>query len=343
MRDEPTVLLLQACSRAGPRGGAWARTSPTSGGGCSHSICWATAGASGPRSTTVETLANDVLNQVHGQRVDLIVGHSLGAIVALKRRRAADGAGARGRDRGPAGRERLRLDQEAVAAEVEAAVARTHRTRRPRPPACSSTTRYGPADDARRLVESAPRARRRAGRPGFLRAEPLEPARSSSPRARSRSTCWPPRPPRARCSSPTAAALLSALPTERVSQIAGGHALHRDRPALWLNTVLEFAASLDLRAGRAAEVSASAAEARRAEELTRRRGGAAAQVDAQRSASKATARTQTRSIASVAVSDLMSGLSPTACQPATDASRSASLVPSPAPAISAPWAGLDAV
>src|SRR3954451_17263481 len=40
-------------------------------------------GRVGPRSTTVETMANDVLVQVHGQRVDLIVGYSVGAIVGL--------------------------------------------------------------------------------------------------------------------------------------------------------------------------------------------------------------------------------------------------------------------
>ena len=49
---------------------------------------------------------------------------------------------------------------------------------------------------------------------------------------------------------PDRGTLLSTLPPERVSQIAGGHSLHRDRPALWLNAVLDFAASLDLRAPR---------------------------------------------------------------------------------------------
>ena len=48
---------------------------------------------------------------------------------------------------------------------------------------------------------------------------------------------------------PDRGTLLATLPRERVSHIGGGHSLHRDRPALWLNAVLAFADSLDLRAG----------------------------------------------------------------------------------------------
>jgi hypothetical protein len=47
---------------------------------------------------------------------------------------------------------------------------------------------------------------------------------------------------------PDRGALFEALPRERVSAIDGGHSLHRDRPALWLNAVLGFAATLGLQA-----------------------------------------------------------------------------------------------
>jgi hypothetical protein len=47
---------------------------------------------------------------------------------------------------------------------------------------------------------------------------------------------------------PDRGSLFAALGPERVSHIGGGHTLHRDRPALWLNTVLSFAGSLELRA-----------------------------------------------------------------------------------------------
>ena len=43
---------------------------------------------------------------------------------------------------------------------------------------------------------------------------------------------------------PDRAAVLGRLPAERVAVVASGHSIHRDRPALWLRQVLDFAGSL---------------------------------------------------------------------------------------------------
>src|SRR3954453_2411697 len=83
MRDAPTVLLLHGVQSSRS---TWWRV-----GQDLTDLGWRVlainllghGGRGGPPAPTGETLANDVLDQVHGQRVDLIAGHSLGAIVAL--------------------------------------------------------------------------------------------------------------------------------------------------------------------------------------------------------------------------------------------------------------------
>jgi pimeloyl-ACP methyl ester carboxylesterase len=211
-------------------------------------------GRVGPRSSTVETLANDVLDQVHGQRVDLIVAHSLGAIVAL-----TVVALRTGRVRGvviedPPGANGA-YDGEAVAAELEAAVARS----RDDPEAETSALLKGnplwAADDAHHLV----RSRRKVDLPqvtAFLRANhwDLPALVAASPVGVHLLAATP---AGSAVHEPDRGTLLATLPRERVSQIAGGHALHRDRPALWLNAVLSFADSLDLRAGAPRATAAS--------------------------------------------------------------------------------------
>jgi pimeloyl-ACP methyl ester carboxylesterase len=201
-------------------------------------------GRVGPRSSTVETLANDVLDQVHGQRVDLIVGHSLGAIVAL-----TVVALRTGRVRGvaledPPGANGA-YDGGAVAADLEAAVARSRDDPQGETAALLERNPLWAADDAQQLVRSRGRidvaqvaAFLRANRwnlPALVEASPV-PVHllAASPAASA-------------LHEPDRGALLATLPRERVSQIAGGHALHRDRPALWLNAVLSFAETLDLR------------------------------------------------------------------------------------------------
>ena len=124
MRDEPTVLLLHGVQSSRS---TWWRV-----GRDLSDLGWRVlaldllgyGGRVGPRSTTVETMANDVLVQVHGQRVDLIVGYSLGAIVGLN-----VVALRQGRVRGvaiedPPGANGA-LDLDGVATKLEAAVARS--------------------------------------------------------------------------------------------------------------------------------------------------------------------------------------------------------------------------
>ncbi len=197
-----------------------------------------------------------MLNQVHGQRVDLIVGHSLGAIVALTSSGCGPG-GVRGVALEDPPGANGSYDQEAVAAEVEAAVARSREDAAAETAGLLEHNPLWAADDARRLVKS--RCALDVGQvAGFLRANhwnlPELVAASPVPVHLLAAS-----PAESALHEPDRGSLLSALPTERVSQIAGGHALHRDRPALWLNAVLEFAASLDLRAERLAQDQRAAA------------------------------------------------------------------------------------
>jgi pimeloyl-ACP methyl ester carboxylesterase len=244
MRDAPTALLLHGVesSRA-----TWWRV-----GQDLADLGWRVlaidllghGGRTGPRTSTVETLANDVLDQVHGQRVDLIVGHSLGAIVGLTV------VGLRqGRVRGvvledPPGANGA-LDPNAYAEELEACVARA-RDDAPGDVAALLAAHPGWAtDDARRLVESrcsldveqvaAFLRTNHWNLPELVSASPV-PVHLMAATARESALLEPDR-----------ESLFAALGPERVSHIGGGHSLHRDRPALWLNAVLSFAGSLDLR------------------------------------------------------------------------------------------------
>jgi pimeloyl-ACP methyl ester carboxylesterase len=203
-------------------------------------------GRVGPRSATVETMANDVLAQVHGQRVDLIVGYSLGAIVGLK-----VVALRTGRVRGvaledpPAANGSLDLD--GLAARLEAEVARSHADPSAEVAGLLQAHPLWAADDARRLVES--RRRLDVDQIGaFLRTNhwDLPELVAASPVPVHLITAA--RESDSALHEPDRGTLLSTLPPERVSRIAGGHTLHRDRPALWLNAVLTFAGSLGLRA-----------------------------------------------------------------------------------------------
>ena len=246
MRDAPTILLLHGVqsSRA-----TWWRA-----GQDLADLGWRVltvdllgyGGRVGPRTSTVETLANDVLDQVHGHRVDLIAGHSLGAIVALTVVTLRQG-----RVRGvvledPPGANGA-LDQDAVAAELAACVARSRENPAGEVADLLEANPAWSAGDARRLVASRcaidvdqVSAFLRANHwnlPNLVAAAPV-PVHLMAAGERESALLEPDR-----------GALVAALPRERVSHIGGGHSLHRDRPALWLNAVLAFADSLDLRAG----------------------------------------------------------------------------------------------
>jgi pimeloyl-ACP methyl ester carboxylesterase len=248
MRDEPTVLLLHGVQSSRT---TWWRV-----GQDLSDLGWRVialdllgcGGRVGPRSTTVETMANDVLTQVHGQRIDLIVGYSLGAVVGLTV------VGLRqGRVRGvaledpPAANGSLDLDL--VATELEAAVDRSRADPEAEVAGLLAAHPLWAADDARRLVASRRvldieqvGAFLRANHwnlPELVTASPVPVHLMTAASERDSALLEPDR-----------GTLLSTLPSERVSRIAGGHALHRDRPALWLNAVLTFAESLDLRSAR---------------------------------------------------------------------------------------------
>src|SRR3954454_896429 len=162
MRDVPTVLLLHGVQSSRT---TWWRV-----GRDLADLGWRVlaldllgyGGRVGPRSTTVETMANDVLAQVHGQRVDLIVGYSLGAIVGLSV------VGLRqGRVRGVAIEDppaaNGALDGDRIAADLagagtpaalEAAVPRPHADREAEVAGLLAEHPLWATDDPRRLVQS---------------------------------------------------------------------------------------------------------------------------------------------------------------------------------------------
>jgi pimeloyl-ACP methyl ester carboxylesterase len=247
VRDVPTVLLLHGVKSSRT---TWWRLGADLG-----DLGWRViavdllghGGRVGPRTSTVETLANDVLDQVHGQRVDLIAGHSLGAIVALKvvalrsgRVRgvvledppASDGA----------------LDRETSAAELEADATRAREQPDEEVAALLAEHPRWAAGDARRAVQSRC-ALDVAQVAAFLRDNrwDLPQLVGASPVPVHLLVASG---PGSALVEPDRAALLALLPPERISSIAGGHSLHRDRPALWLHAVLAFAAERGLSAER---------------------------------------------------------------------------------------------
>jgi len=196
------------------------------------------AGRLAPRSATVETLANDVLEQVHGRRVDLIVGHSLGAIVALTLVGIR-----RGRIRGVVLEDPPSGTRDS-AEDFERSVARAHEDPGGEVSRLLEDNPAWAAADAQRAVESR-RALDVEQVTAFLRTTGWDLPRLVR-------DCPVPvhllaaSDPGTALADPDRSTLIDLLPPERVSRIAGGHNIHRDRPGLWLNAILGFAASLDL-------------------------------------------------------------------------------------------------
>src|SRR3954451_7081279 len=153
MRDVPTVLLLHGVQSSRTTWWRLGRDLSDLGWRVLTLDLLGHGGRVGPRSTTVETMANDVLTQVHGQRVDLIVGYSLGAIVGLN-----VVALRQGRVRGVAIEDppaaNGSLDLAAIAARLEAAVARSRSDPEAEVAGLLAAHPLWAADDARRLVES---------------------------------------------------------------------------------------------------------------------------------------------------------------------------------------------
>src|SRR3954470_16629392 len=153
MRDEPTVLLLHGVHSSRSTWWGVGRDLSDLGWRVLALDMLGYGGRVGPRSTTIETMANDVLVQVHGQRVDLIVGYSLGAIVGLNVVRLRQG-----RVRGitiedPPGANGAR-DPDRAATKLEAAVARSRSDPEAEVAGLLAAHPLWAVDDARRLVES---------------------------------------------------------------------------------------------------------------------------------------------------------------------------------------------
>jgi pimeloyl-ACP methyl ester carboxylesterase len=234
MNSQPAILLLHGVQSS--RSTWWRATDDLTDLGWSVLVVdlLGQAGRLAPRSTTVETLANDVLTQVHGRRVDLIVGHSLGAIVALKvvglRRGLVRGVVLEDPPSAPAPSDELERSVARAQADPGGEIARLLEEH----PAWA-------AADARRAVES-----RRAldveqatafggwDLPELVRDCPVPVHLLAATD------------PGSALTRPDPDALIDLLPGDRVSEIVSGHAIHRDRPALWLNAVLRFAAALEL-------------------------------------------------------------------------------------------------
>lgn len=188
---------------------------------------------------TVQDLASDVFDQVRRPSVDLVVGHSLGAVVALTlaglhpgftRAVVAEDPPGLG---GP-------VDPRDVADDIEQTLTRT---RADPPGEVRDLLSRNPAWarlDATHAVDSQ-LALDVAGVTGFLRRSrwylsglirqcpvPVHLLAATEPGTA--------------LLDPDRTAVISALPAERLEVIASGHAIHRDRPGLWLTAVLRFAA-----------------------------------------------------------------------------------------------------
>lgn len=184
---------------------------------------------------TIEGLARDVAAQVPGP-VDLLVGHSLGAIVALTLARLAPSYAARLVVEDPPGLAGP-LDPDDVATEVERAVDAARTDPLATVAGLLEQPRWSRAD-----AENAVRSRRllnvervtqllRASRwdlPSLVRGCPI-PVHLLAATTDSALT------------EPDRSAVLEALPADRIAILASGHSIHRDRPALWLRHVLAFA------------------------------------------------------------------------------------------------------
>lgn len=191
----------------------------------------------------IDALAADVLAQCADVGpFDLVVGHSLGAIVALAAATREPGLARGVLIEDPPGLGDGGVDVQVVADEIEQDVAAARRDPAARVDAVLTQNPLWSRGDAEQAVANclsldadAVVSSLRASHwdlPALVRACPLlvqllaaSPATSTVIGA-------------------DRAALFDLLPADRVAVVASGHGIHRDRPALWLRTVLGFAESL---------------------------------------------------------------------------------------------------
>jgi pimeloyl-ACP methyl ester carboxylesterase len=192
--------------------------------------------AAGPADLTLEDLARDVLDQVSGP-VDVLAGHSLGSIVALAAAGLAPDLCGQVVVEDPPGLSGA-LDLSAVAADIEASV---------------RATRVDPAGMVEVLQQQNPGWARHDAENSVTNRLALDVDRVTRFLRTSR---WDLPALVAGCPVPVGllaatadsalvepdrSALLDQLPADRVAVVASGHAIHRERPGLWLQHVLRFA------------------------------------------------------------------------------------------------------
>lgn len=186
-------------------------------------------------SLTIADLADDVLRRIEPS-TDVVVGHSLGAIVALVAARLdptcfrailiEDPPGLRGA-----------LDPVQVAAEVESSV----RSARAAPTATAAALldenpRWSPVD-----AQNAVRSRQQLDLEhvtDLLRRDRWDLSELVA-------TCPVPlfllaATRNSALTEPDRSAVLSLLPANRHSIVESGHSIHRDRPGLWVHRVVDF-------------------------------------------------------------------------------------------------------
>ena len=191
----------------------------------------------------IDDLATDILAQCAGRGpFDLVVGHSLGAIVALAAAAREPGLARGVLIEDPPGLGAGGVDVQVVADEIERDVAAARRDPAARVDAVLAENPLWSRGDAQQSVanclsldtDAVVRALRASlwDLPDLVRGCPVPVQLLAAPPATSAVT------------GVDRDALLSLLPADRVAIVVSGHAIHRDRPALWLHTVLRFADTL---------------------------------------------------------------------------------------------------
>jgi pimeloyl-ACP methyl ester carboxylesterase len=192
--------------------------------------------AAGPARLTIDDLARDVLVQVTGP-VDVLIGHSLGSIVALTIAGLAQGFCGRVVIEDPPGLAGS-LELGDVAAGVEESV---------------RVARADPAGTVVALLEQNPVWSYRDAENSVKNRLTLDLDRVTQ---LLRTDRWDLQTLVAACpvpvqllaatqdsalGNPDRPVLIDLLPDDHVAVIEGGHTIHRERPALWLHHVLRFA------------------------------------------------------------------------------------------------------
>ena len=190
----------------------------------------------GPSDLTVEALARDVLTQVLGP-VDVLAGHSLGSVVGLTVAQLAPNYCARLVIEDPPAISRTPMEHDVVGS-LEATI---------------RATRADPAGTLQALLEENPLWSYRDAENSIANRLNLDLDRTVR---FLRTTRWDVQDLVERCpvpvqllaatqgstlTEPARSALMSRLPAEHVAVLDSGHAIHRERPGLWLHHVLRFA------------------------------------------------------------------------------------------------------